>query len=42
MEQENDYIVMHRVQPNTQKGYLLVAHTAFAGSRGNKDRGFSE
>ena len=42
VHQENDYIVMHRVQPNTQKGCLLVAHTAFAGSRGNKDRGFSE
>ncbi|VDC00989.1 unnamed protein product [Peniophora sp. CBMAI 1063] len=42
VHQENDYIVMHRVQPSTQKGYLLVAHTAFAGSRGNKDRGFIE
>lgn len=34
------YIVIHRVQPSTQKGYLLVAHTAF--SKGSKDRGFSE
>ncbi|KII87207.1 glycoside hydrolase family 13 protein [Plicaturopsis crispa FD-325 SS-3] len=38
VHQENDYIVMHRVQPSTQKGYLLVAHTAF--SKGSKDRGF--
>ncbi|KAI0320874.1 glycoside hydrolase family 13 protein [Amylostereum chailletii] len=42
VHQENDYIVMHRVQPRTQKGYLLVAHTAFASSRGSKDRGFIE
>ena len=33
------YIVVHRVQPTTQKGYLLVAHTAF--HKGSKDRGFS-
>ncbi|KAH8116274.1 glycoside hydrolase family 13 protein [Phellopilus nigrolimitatus] len=38
VHQENDYIVMHRVQPTTQKGYLLVAHTAF--SKGSKDRGW--
>lgn len=31
---------MHRVQPTTQKGYLLVAHTAF--HKGSKDRGFSK
>ncbi|KAK2463702.1 hypothetical protein APHAL10511_004453 [Amanita phalloides] len=37
VHQENDYIVIHRVQPTTQKGYLLVAHTAF--KRGSKDRG---
>ncbi|KDR65730.1 hypothetical protein GALMADRAFT_81520 [Galerina marginata CBS 339.88] len=37
VHQENDYIVLHRVQPVTQKGYLLVAHTAF--SKGSKDRG---
>ncbi|KAG9018392.1 hypothetical protein FRB93_000095 [Tulasnella sp. JGI-2019a] len=37
VHQENDYIVMHRVQPSTQKGYLLVAHTAFR--KGTKDRG---
>ncbi|KAI0792141.1 glycoside hydrolase family 13 protein [Abortiporus biennis] len=38
VHQENDYIVMHRVQPTTQKGYLLVAHTAF--HKGSKDRGY--
>ncbi|KAL1753858.1 glycoside hydrolase family 13 protein [Schizophyllum commune] len=37
VHQENDYIVLHRVHPGTQKGYLLVAHTAF--SKGSKDRG---
>ncbi|KIK60308.1 glycoside hydrolase family 13 protein [Collybiopsis luxurians FD-317 M1] len=37
VHQENDYIILSRVQPGTQKGYLLVAHTAFA--RGSKDRG---
>ncbi|KAI0033651.1 glycoside hydrolase family 13 protein [Vararia minispora EC-137] len=42
VHQENDYIVMHRVQPNTQKGYLLIAHTAFGYTRGHKDRGFIE
>ncbi|KAI9458217.1 glycoside hydrolase family 13 protein [Lactarius psammicola] len=42
IHQENDYLVMHRVQPGTQKGYLLVAHTAFASSRGSKDRGSIE
>src|SRR6266576_3458675 len=34
------YIVIHRVQPATQRGYLLVAHTAF--KRGSRDRGHSE
>ncbi len=34
------YIVLHRVQPHTQKGYILVAHCAF--QKGSKDRGFSE
>ncbi|EJF64264.1 glycoside hydrolase family 13 protein [Dichomitus squalens LYAD-421 SS1] len=38
VHQENDYIVLHRVQPQTQKGYLLVAHCAF--QKGSKDRGF--
>ncbi|KAJ3752145.1 glycoside hydrolase family 13 protein [Lentinula raphanica] len=37
VHQENDYIVLSRVQPGTQKGYLLVAHTGFA--KGSKDRG---
>ncbi|KAF5316807.1 hypothetical protein D9619_006196 [Psilocybe cf. subviscida] len=37
VHQENDYIVVHRVQPLTQKGYILVAHTAF--HKGSKDRG---
>ncbi|KAG2011571.1 glycogen debranching enzyme [Coprinopsis cinerea AmutBmut pab1-1] len=37
VHQENDYIVLHRVNPRTQKGYLLVAHTAF--HKGKKDRG---
>ncbi|KAH7914817.1 glycoside hydrolase family 13 protein [Hygrophoropsis aurantiaca] len=40
VHQENDYIVMHRVQPSTQKGYVLVAHTAF--SKGSKSRGSIE
>ena len=38
----SQYIVVHRVQPSTQKGYLLVAHTAYPPSRGSKDRGISE
>ncbi|KAF8892098.1 glycoside hydrolase family 13 protein [Infundibulicybe gibba] len=38
VHQENDYIVVHRVQPKTQKGYIVVAHTAF--TKGSKDRGF--
>ncbi|CAG8553348.1 9386_t:CDS:10 [Ambispora gerdemannii] len=28
---ENDYIIVHRFHPNTLDGYLLVAHSAFAG-----------
>ena len=32
--------MIHRVQPATQKGYLLVAHTAF--QKGSKDRGWGE
>lgn len=40
MRSVGQYIVVHRVQPVTQKGYLLVAHTAFSG--GSKDRGLSE
>ncbi|KAJ3786515.1 glycoside hydrolase family 13 protein [Lentinula aff. detonsa] len=38
VHQENDYIILSRVQPSTQKGYLLVAHTGFA--KGTKDRGY--
>ncbi|KAL0579269.1 bifunctional 4-alpha-glucanotransferase/amylo-alpha-1,6-glucosidase [Marasmius crinis-equi] len=38
VHQEGEYIVLSRVQPSTQKGYLLVAHTAF--TKGIKDRGF--
>ncbi|KAF9462976.1 glycoside hydrolase family 13 protein [Collybia nuda] len=38
IHQENNYILVHRVQPTTQKGYLLIAHTAF--SKGSKARGF--
>ncbi|KAF8636427.1 hypothetical protein AX17_003609 [Amanita inopinata Kibby_2008] len=40
VHQENNYIVIHRVQPTTRKGYLLIAHTAF--SRGSKGRGHIE
>ncbi|KAG6905818.1 hypothetical protein DXG01_000544 [Tephrocybe rancida] len=38
IHQENNYIVVHRVQPNTQKGYMLVAHIAI--SKGSKDCGY--
>ncbi|KAL0067147.1 bifunctional 4-alpha-glucanotransferase/amylo-alpha-1,6-glucosidase [Marasmius tenuissimus] len=38
VHQEGEYIILSRVQPSTQKGYLLVAHTAF--NKGIKDRGF--
>ncbi|EJU03556.1 glycoside hydrolase family 13 protein [Dacryopinax primogenitus] len=37
-ENEASYIVTHRVQHTTQKGYLLVAHTAF--HKGSKERGW--
>ncbi|KAL6304577.1 glycoside hydrolase family 13 protein [Sparassis latifolia] len=37
VHQENEYIVLTRAQPATQKGYVLVVHTAF--SKGSKDRG---
>ncbi|KAK2879423.1 hypothetical protein FQN49_000883 [Arthroderma sp. PD_2] len=30
---EGQYVTVHRVQPNTRKGVLLVAHTAFPGSK---------
>lgn len=34
---EGEYITVHRVHPETHKGYLLIAHTAFSkgGERGN-------
>jgi glycogen debranching enzyme len=35
------YIVIHRIQPSTQNGYIVVAHCAFGKSKGRKDRGFS-
>jgi glycogen debranching enzyme len=38
VHQENDYIMIHRVQPKTQKGFLLIAHTAF--HKGSKERGW--
>ncbi|KAH8832592.1 glycoside hydrolase family 13 protein [Flagelloscypha sp. PMI_526] len=40
VHQENDYIILSRVQPTTQKGYVVVAHTAFSNTRGNKERGY--
>lgn len=33
----NKYILIQRMHPTSQKGYLLIAHTAF--SKGSKDRG---
>ncbi|KAG9123786.1 hypothetical protein FRC07_013965 [Ceratobasidium sp. 392] len=39
VHQEGDYIAIHRVQPKTQKGYFLVAHTAFGHTKGSKARG---
>ncbi|KIK99350.1 glycoside hydrolase family 13 protein [Paxillus rubicundulus Ve08.2h10] len=35
--QDANYIMVHRVHPKTQKGYLLVAHTAF--TKRPKERG---
>lgn len=38
VHQENDYLIMHRIHPQTHKGYLVVTHTAFHSSvqgRGN-------
>lgn len=35
VHQENDYLIMHRIHPQTHKGYLVVTHTAFqAASQG--------
>lgn len=39
---DGQYIVMHRIQPVTQKGYIVVAHTAFPNTKMSKDRGWSE
>lgn len=36
----SQYITVHRVQPSKQKGYILVAHTAF--NKGDKGRGYGE
>lgn len=37
VHQENDYLLMHRVHPQTHRGYVCLAHTAFKGS--SRDRG---
>ena len=37
VHQENDYLIMHRVHPQTHRGYVCLAHTAF--HKGSKDRG---
>lgn len=37
---EDQYITVHRVQPESRKGYFLIAHTAFPGY-GNGNGGFS-
>jgi glycogen debranching enzyme len=36
---DNEYITIHRVQPQSRKGYFLIAHTAFPGY-GNGNGGF--
>ncbi|KAF2108987.1 hypothetical protein BDV96DRAFT_652228 [Lophiotrema nucula] len=36
---DNEYITVHRVHPQTRKGYFLIAHTAFPGY-GNGNGGF--
>ncbi|ORY09293.1 glucanotransferase domain of glycogen debranching enzyme-domain-containing protein [Clohesyomyces aquaticus] len=36
---DNEYITVHRVQPQTREGYFLIAHTAFPGY-GNGNGGF--
>ncbi|KAE8221765.1 hypothetical protein CF319_g4920 [Tilletia indica] len=38
VHQENDYLIMHRVHPQTHQGYVCVAHAAFH-SPGSQDRG---
>ncbi|CBQ68567.1 probable 4-alpha-glucanotransferase / amylo-1,6-glucosidase (glycogen-debranching enzyme) [Sporisorium reilianum SRZ2] len=37
VHQENDYLVMHRAHPQTHRGFVCLAHTAF--HKGSKDRG---
>ncbi|KAL2351634.1 hypothetical protein BJ546DRAFT_253278 [Cryomyces antarcticus] len=37
---EGEYITVHRVHPQSRKGYFLIAHTAFPGY-GNGNGGFS-
>lgn len=34
VHQEGEYITVHRVHPVTQKGYFLIAHTAFSKGEG--------
>lgn len=34
VHEEGQYIMIHRVHPQTHKGYMLVAHTAFKGGQG--------
>ncbi|KAK2733736.1 hypothetical protein FQN57_001963 [Myotisia sp. PD_48] len=36
---EGEYITVHRVQPSTRKGVLLIARTAFSGSGNGSDLG---
>lgn len=36
---DNEYITVHRVHPQTRKGYFLIAHTAYPGY-GNGNGGF--
>ncbi len=33
VHQEGEYITVHRMHPKTRKGYFLIAHTSFPGSR---------
>lgn len=37
VHQENDYLLMHRVHPQTHRGFVCLAHTAF--HKGSRDRG---
>lgn len=37
VHQENDYLLMHRVHPQTHRGFVCLAHTAI--HKGPKDRG---